>query len=89
MDANNLYGWAILQNLPADNVKWLKKTFCFHNDFIKDYNEDSGEGYFLKVDVQYHENLHNFHSYLPLLLEIMNNLPTCMIKEEYIRPNKN
>ena len=74
----------MLQNLPADGFKWLKKTFCFHNDFIKDYNEDSDEGY-----VQYHENLHNFHSYLPLLLEIMDNLPTCMIKQEYIRPNKN
>ena len=75
--------------MPADGFKWLKKTFYFHNDFIKDYNEDGGEGYFLKVGVQYHENLHNFHSYLSLLLEIMDNLPTCMIKEEYIRPNKN
>ena len=32
---------------------------------------DSDEGYFLKVDIQYPENLHNFHNDLPFLPERM------------------
>ena len=32
----------------------------FDEDFIKIYNNDSDEGYFLEAEVQYPENLHNF-----------------------------
>ena len=32
---------------------------------MKNYNEDSDQGYFLKVDVQYPEKLHNIHHDLP------------------------
>ena len=28
-------------------------TFPFNEDFIKNYNEESDEGYFLEFDVQY------------------------------------
>ena len=35
--------------------------------FIKSYNGESDKGYFLEVDVQYPENLHNLHNDLPLL----------------------
>ena len=28
-------------------------TFPFNQDFIKNYNEESDEGYFLEFDVQY------------------------------------
>ena len=38
---------------------------------IKNYNEESHEGYFLKVDVQYLEKLHTLHNDLPLLPERM------------------
>ena len=34
---------------------------------MKNYNEESDEGYFLKVDVQYLEKLHEFHNDLPFL----------------------
>ena len=37
--------------------------------FIKKYNEESDERYFLKVDVQYHEKLHELHNDLPFLPE--------------------
>ena len=50
-DANNLYGWAMLQELPVNNFEWIKDTFQFKEDFIKDYNEESDEGYFFEVDV--------------------------------------
>ena len=40
-------------------------------DFIKNYNEESDEGYFLEHDVQYIEKSHELHNDLPFLLEIM------------------
>ena len=36
---------------------------------MKEYNEESDEGYFLEDDVQYLENLHELHNYLPFLQE--------------------
>ena len=37
----------------------------------KNSNEESNEGYFLEVDVQYLEKLHELHNYLPFLSERM------------------
>ena len=41
------------QKLPINNFVWIKDTSQFNEDFIKNYNEESDEGYFIKVDVQY------------------------------------
>ena len=49
----------------------LKKTSQFNEDFIKRYNEESDEGYFLEVDIQYSEKLHDLHKDLPFLPETM------------------
>ena len=57
--------------LPVNNFEWIKDTFQFNEDFIKNYNGESDEGYFLEVDVQYHEKLNDFHDDLPFLLERM------------------
>ena len=70
-DVNNLCGLAMLQKLPVNDFKWVKNIFGFNEDFIKSYNDDSVEGYFLEVDVQYPENLLNLHNDLPFLLERM------------------
>ena len=70
-DVNNLYGWAMSQKLPVNNFEWIKDTSQFNEDFIKNYNEESDEGYFLEVDVQYLEKLHELHNDLPFLLERM------------------
>ena len=70
-DVNNLYGWAMLQKLPVNNFEWIKDTSQFNEDFIKNYNEESDEGYFLEVDVQYLEKLHELHNDLPFLPERM------------------
>ena len=35
----------------------------------KNYNEESDEGYFLEVDIQYPEKLHELHNDLPFLPE--------------------
>ena len=45
------------QNLPVNNLEWIKDTSQFNKDFIKNYNKDNDEGYFLKIDVQYLEKL--------------------------------
>ena len=50
-NVNNLYGWTMSQKLPVNNFWWIEDTFQFNDDFIKNYNEESDEGYFLEVDV--------------------------------------
>ena len=47
-DVNILFGWVMLQKLPVNNFDWVEDTSQF-----KYYNEESDEGYFLEVDVQY------------------------------------
>ena len=68
-DVNNLYGWAMLQKLPVNNFEWIKDTSQFNEDFIKNYNEESDEGYFLEDEAQCLEKLHELHNDLPFLLE--------------------
>ena len=45
------------QKLPANNFEWMEDTSEFNEDLIKSYNEESDEGYFLEVDVQYPEKI--------------------------------
>ena len=66
---NKLYGWAMSKKLPVNNFEWIKDTSKFNEDFIKNYNEGSDEGYFLEVDVQYLEKLNELHNDLPYLPE--------------------
>ena len=70
-DVNNSYDWVMPQELPVNNFKWIKDTSQFNENVIRNYNEESDEGYFLKVDVQYLEKLHELHNDLPFLPERM------------------
>ena len=70
-DVNNLYGCAMSQKLPVNSFEWIKDTFQFNKDFIRNYNEESDKGYFLAVDVQYLEELHELYNGLPFLPERM------------------
>ena len=70
-DVNNLYSWAIFQKLPVNNFEWIEDTSQVNEDFIKSYNEQSDEGYFLKVNVQYLEKIHEIHDDLLFLPERM------------------
>ena len=69
-NVNNLYWWAISENFPGNNVEWIEDISQFNDDFIN-YNEESDEGYFLEVDVQYLEKLYEFLNDLPFLIERM------------------
>ena len=43
----------------------MEETLQFNEDFIKSYNKDSDMGYFLEVDVQYPDEIHERHNNLP------------------------
>ena len=60
-DANNLYGWAMIQSLPACDFKWLSKKQI--NDFVLDsIDESSSIGYILECDLEYCKTLHDLHN---------------------------
>ena len=39
----------------------------FNEDFMKNVNQETDEGYFIEVDVQYPRKLHELHNDLPFL----------------------
>ena len=57
------------QKVPPNNFEWIKDTSQFNEDFIKNYNEESDEGHFLEVDIQYIEKLHELSNDLSFLPE--------------------
>ena len=60
-DVNNLYDWAMLQKLPVNNFRRIKDSSQFHDDFLKNYNEESDTGYFfLKLMPNILKNYMNF-----------------------------
>ena len=61
-DVNNLYRWAMWQKLLVNIFEWIKDTSQSNEDFIKNYNGESDERYFLEVDVQYLKKLYKLHS---------------------------
>ena len=63
LDKNNLYGWAMSEHLPYGKFKWLKNVDEF--DVIS-INEKSDTGYFLEVDFEYPDELHELHNDYPL-----------------------
>ena len=63
------YGRTMSQKLPVSRFKWVEDLSELNEDFIKNYNEKSGEGHFLEVDIQCPENLRELHSDLPFLPE--------------------
>ena len=54
LDANNLYGWAMSQKLPANGFKWVNNEI--NKEFIKNYDENSDKDYILEVDIKYSRN---------------------------------
>ena len=61
----------MLQKLQVNNFEWIKDISQFNEDFMKSYNEEIDKRYFLVLDVQYIERLHERHNDLPCLPERM------------------
>ena len=70
-DINNLYGWAIVTKVALMTLNGLKIFLNLMKPLKKSYNEKTDEGYFLEVNVQYPEKLHDLHNELPFLPERM------------------
>ena len=66
-DANNLYGWAMIQDLLYGGFKFLSQKEI--NEFDLNISENSPIGYILGVDLEYCEKLHNSHCDYPLCSE--------------------
>ena len=68
VDANNLYGWAMINNLPTHGFKW-KNGEDFTPEKIDKLVKKDKRGYLLEVDVKYPKELHENHNELPFLVE--------------------
>ncbi|XP_043479662.1 uncharacterized protein LOC122509562 [Leptopilina heterotoma] len=66
LDANNLYGWAMIQALPYGGFEWVKDV---DRSFNFNIGNDSDFGYILEVDLEYPHYLHESHSDLPFCPE--------------------
>ena len=73
----------------SSNFEYIKDTSQLDEDFIKNYNEESNKGHFLKVDVQYTKKLHDLHNDLPHLPERMKIEKVEKLTTEYIMHTRN
>jgi hypothetical protein len=69
LDANNLYGWGMMQCLPTGNFRWADNTDEMDEESMKNIPEDSETGYILEVDLEYPKELHDSHDDYPLCPE--------------------
>ena len=64
LDANNLYGYAMIKKLPIDNFKWIDELKTFTSEFIKNYVIDKDTSYLLEVDIEYlMKHIETYHFY--------------------------
>ena len=63
---NDLYGWSVSEYLPYKEFKWLENV---DNLDVMSINEKSEMGYFLEVDLEYPDELHELHNDYPLAPE--------------------
>ena len=89
LDANNLYGWAMVQNLPTHGFLW-KDAEDFTPEKIDELVKKGKRGYLLEVDVKYPKELHENHNELPFLVKKMKIgrekklVPNLKDKKEYV-----
>ena len=66
LDANNLYGWAMVQHLPTGGFEWVEDVSI---DELLSRKLDAEKGYICEVDITYPEHLHDTHNDYPLAPE--------------------
>ena len=63
---NNFFGWAMSEYLSYGGFQWLKNVDNFD---VNSISEKNSIGYILEVDLEYSDELHEFHNGYPLALE--------------------
>ena len=66
LDKNNLYGWTRSEYLPYEKFGWVKNVDELD---LTSINKKSDVGYFLEVDLEYPNELHELHNDYPLAPE--------------------
>jgi len=66
LDANNLYGWAMSQYLPYGNYQDDTDVDKYTPEYIMSLEDNTHEGCFLVVDLEYPKELHDLHNDYPL-----------------------
>ena len=66
-DANNLYGFAMSQTLPYDDIKFETENVCLEEIIYTP--DDYDKGYFLEVDHEYPHNIRRKTKYFPFCPE--------------------
>ena len=79
LHVNNLYRGAMSQYLPYGGFKWIKNNNETINEILNK-SDNSLHGYFLEVDLDYPENLHEEHGDYPMAPEKIK------IKTEWLSP---
>ena len=74
LDANNLYGWAMCQELSISDFRWGN----VENFTLDDYK--GGRGCIIECDLEFPENLHDLHNMYPLAPEKM------VVSEDMLSP---
>ncbi len=69
LDANNLYGWAMSQNLPTHGFKWVKDLTMEKLHLLLE--KSNNRGYVFEVDLVYPKELWDLHNDYPLAPELM------------------
>ena len=74
LDANNLYGWAMSQNLPTHGFKWMsnikkEKVLDILENANYSMNNLGKKGYIFEVDLEYPTHLWKTHNDYPLAPE--------------------
>ena len=67
VDANNLYGWAMSEYLPYDEIKFYRNVKL---EDILNTPDDSDIGYFIEAELKYLDNIKQKTKDFPLLLKI-------------------
>ena len=67
LDANNLYGAAMIAPLPVGDYAWNQDAWT--SEMICNLRDDAPTGYIFEVDLEYPTHLHDLHNDYPLAVE--------------------
>ena len=69
LDANNLYGWAMIQPLTIGGFRFLQPDDIEPLASVGELSDDAEDGYIFEVDLHYSQHLHDAHDDYPLAPE--------------------